>query len=172
MNIQEIVKPRIEALGYKIEQFDELHYEAYTYLTDANIDIPDNLFNPEVDSTILGVYAGFAAGKNPEFIPVLPYLQPRMKLRHLKLIQEALEAKNDELLATYVDIFSIPNINSNRSDDIANLAKMDAPYEHLKNQAYSDEEVRNERRITFLNKFGTMPIVTTDTSTGKYYGQK
>lgn len=172
MNIQEKLRPRIEALGYKVEDFDEVHYDGFTYLSEANIDITDNLLNPKIDSTILGIYAGFAAEDHPEFIPVLPYLQPGMKLRHLSLIQEALEAKNEELLAKYVSIFSTPGISSNRSYDMSKLAKMDAPYEHLNNPVYSDEEVHNEKRSVFLDKFGATSVIQTDKTTGKYYEQK
>lgn len=172
MNIQQTLKPRIEALGHKVEDFDEIHWFGFATLADKNIAIPDNLLNPKIDSTTFGVYADFAAGDYPEFIPILPYFQPGMKLRHLKLIQEALEAKNEELLAKYVAIFSIPDISSNRSDDMANLAKMDAPYEHLKNPLYSDEEVDNERRSVFLGKFSTTSVIQTDKTTGKYHEQK
>lgn len=172
MNIQQTLQPRIEALGYKIEDFDEIHWFGFAALADKNIAIPDNLLNPKIDSTTFGVYADFAAGDYPEFIPILPYFQPGMKLRHLKLIQEALEAKNEELLAKYVSIFSTPGISSNRSYDMSKLAKMDAPYEHLNNPVYSDEEVHNEKRSVFLDKFGATSVIQTDKTTGKYYEQK
>lgn len=161
------LQPRIESLGHSVDDFDEMHYEAFHNLTLKGVEITDNLLNPNVDSVILGVYVGFAVDANPEFIPVLPYLQPGMKLRHLKLIQEALEAKNEDLLAKYVEIFSIPNISSNRSSNMANLAKMDAPYKHLANPAFSDSEVNAEMKVTFNTKF-TSPSVKVNPKTGKY----
>lgn len=163
-----ILQPRIESLGHFVEDFDDMHYEALNELKRKGVEITDNLLNPKIDSVILGVYVGFAVDANPEFIPVLSYLQPGMKLRHLKLIQEALEAKNDELLAKYVEIFSIPNISSNRSSNMANLAKMDAKYEHLANLAFSDDDVNTEMRNTFNAKF-TSPFVKVNPKTGKYY---
>lgn len=172
MNIQQILQPRIEALGYKVEDFDEVHYDGFTYLSEANIEITDNLLNPKIDSTTLGLYAGFAAGDYPDCIHVLRYLQPGMLVIHLQLIKQALEAKNEELLAKYVAIFSTPGISSNRSYDMAKLAKMDAPYEHLNNPLYSDEEVHNEKRGVFLGKFSTTAVIQTDKTTGKYYEQK
>lgn len=172
MNIQQTLKPRIEALGYKVEDFDEIHYDAFADLADKNIEITDNLLNPKIDSTTLGLYAGFAAGDYPDCIPVLAYLQPGMLVMHLQLIKQALEAKNEELLAKYVSIFSTPGISSNRSYDMAKLAKMDAPYEHLNNPTYSDEEVYNEKRNVFIGKFGSNPVMQTDKNTGKYNEQK
>lgn len=149
--IQEKMQPRIESLGFQLKMFDEALFDGYEILDKAGVEIPDNFIHPGIDTGFFGVYCEFIAKGNTELTATMPYLRPGMTFMHCKQITKALNSGNQNLLAEYDKIFSNTKLTSSKKISMAELAEMGAPYEHLYDEYFSDQQAKEEWR-TVLNK--------------------
>lgn len=150
-NIREKMKSRIEARGYTIDDFEIGHFEGFKDLDDAGIEITENLINPMIDGDFLAIYASMIA-RNPDdencqaYKPTLLYIHPGVNFNHANKIKQALETNNSEQLQKYIDIFTNSELSDNKKGTMANLVALNAPYEHLLNNAFTEAEAKQQLR--------------------------
>jgi hypothetical protein len=155
--IQEKMRSRIESLGFKVEMFANELFDGYKDLDDAGIQITDNLIHPGISTGFFGIYCQFIVNDpDTKLQPSLPYLRAGMTFLHCKKITDALEDNNYDLLSKYDEIFSNMKISSSKKNSMAELAKMNAPYQHLLNDAITDNEAK-EACISVLNEKHPLP---------------
>lgn len=156
--IKEIMRPKIEALGYRVDEFNIGHFEGFQDLTTANIEVTDNLINPNIEESFFAIFTSMVA-RNPEdqecqrYKPVLQHLCPGLNMHHIKKLRDAIESNNFVLLQRYIDVFSNLEISQKKRNSIADLIEMDQAAEHLLNPEFSDEEAQQQRREAFTNRY-------------------
>lgn len=144
--MKEILKPRIEALGFKVEDFDDGHIEGYMDLHDANIEITDNLINPKIRGASFATIMSFI-GRNPEDEELqslkvsIPYYRSEMGFTELKKIRDAINQNNQELLNLYMSVYEIPELTTSHRHCAINLMSLGLPYEYLLNPNLTKDEL-------------------------------
>lgn len=145
MNIQETLKPRIEALGYKTENFNEIHWQAFEELERNNAMITDNLLNPNVDSFVLGMVSSII-DLNPDdqysqdMRKALPHILPGVNVSACRKLVTLSE--NPEFMKNYYEVFSNEAISDEKKLTLFKLIEIGAPYQHLVNPAYNEHETK------------------------------
>lgn len=159
--IKDKLSPKIEQIGFKLEQYNDNLLETYHHLDLASVAIPDNLLNPNIDDIFLAVYASIIY-LNPEepgidiSIKSLAYIYPETGFRHVGLVSNAIQENNLDLLPIYRRIFSDNTFSKNKKAGIALLVSHGQAYEHLLASDVTDEDVENE--ITKFMKSIRKPI--------------
>lgn len=149
---KEIMRPRIEALGYQLEDFDDIHIEAFYYLGEVNVEITDNLIDPEIEKPFIATFAHIVqvnevnedGDKNLKLS--LPYIRAGMDFRHINMISHAIKNNDSEMLQQLDEVFSNKEISQERKYDMGYLVKLGGEYKQFFNPAFSDEEVIEARR--------------------------
>lgn len=144
------IEQKIIAYGYQLSDFAEELLDGYQCLLNANIIIPENVLNPQIELGFFGVYAEFIAAGNKELEITLPYLQPGMSFRHCKLVSNALITENNTLLGEYVKIFTNEKLSKDQKIALAELAEAGERYEHL--LSTSGEELLEINREIYLKR--------------------
>lgn len=151
------IEQEILAKNYQLSDFAEELLEGYQCLVNADVVIPENVFNPNIELGFFGVYAEFIASGDNELKQTLDYLQPGMSFRHCKLITNALEANDAALLEHYKTIFTNVVLNREQKIWLAELALHGEEYEHLLH--LSGDELREINRKAHIKPLKFTPLV-------------
>ncbi len=154
--IKVMLQPRIEALGYNIEQFDPLHFDVLTNLSNANIELTDNLLNPAIELKKFKFYMTMIVSdlnneKMQRLKPVIAYYQSEMGFNELHKIRDALENKDSHLLELYLSVYDTLDITFTAKSCMFDLIEKNLPYESLLNPILTRDEILEFYRYQ-LNK--------------------
>jgi len=142
-SIETTVKTIIENKGYSIDMFDDELLEGYQVLIKADIEIPNNLINPEINTGFFGIYSQLISEGSQDLKLTLPYLRPGMTFTHCKEVERTLEKENNNNLLsefeTHDKLFSNPTITKKQKGIIASILARGGNFHHLLEK--SDDEI-------------------------------